>query len=134
MECMTPAMNTGHDGSLTTLHANSPEESISRLTTMVRYVADLPVDVIEANIASAIDLVVQTQRSLDGHRSVTDVVAFDFDRLKGRCLARSLYARDAGNDEGRWVEVPDWVDRLVNSGIAEEEEVAEWKRTYLSVA
>ena len=131
---MLTAMNTGHDGSLTTLHANSPEESISRLTTMVRYVADLPVDVIEANIASAIDLVVQTQRSLDGHRSVTDVVAFDFDRLKGRCLARSLYARDAGNDEGRWVEVPDWVDRLVNSGIAEEEEVAEWKRTYLSVA
>lgn len=44
---MLQAMNTGHDGSLTTLHANAPKEAISRLTTMVRYGVDLPVEVIE---------------------------------------------------------------------------------------
>lgn len=59
---MLSAMNTGHEGSLTTLHANSPKEAISRLVTMVRFVADLPVDVIESQIASAFDLIVQTAR------------------------------------------------------------------------
>ena len=63
---MLQAMNTGHDGSLTTLHANSPSDVVSRLTTMVRYAADLPVDVVESNVASAFDAVVQTARSLDG--------------------------------------------------------------------
>ena len=49
---MLTAMNTGHDGSLTTLHANSPRDVLSRVVTMVRYGVDLPVDVIEANAAS----------------------------------------------------------------------------------
>ena len=59
---MLTAMNTGHDGSLTTLHANSPRDVLSRVVTMVRYGVDLPVDVIEANAASAFDAVVQTSR------------------------------------------------------------------------
>ena len=125
---MLTAMNTGHDGSLTTLHANSPEESISRLTTMVRYVADLPVDVIEANIASAIHLVVQTQRSLDGRRRVTEVVSFSFDREKGRCLTHSLYARNPSEGQGAWQQAPSWLDTVVENGIATEQEVLEWKR------
>ena len=125
---MLTAMNTGHDGSLTTLHANSPAESISRLTTMVRYAADLPVDVIEANIASAIDLVVQTARAMDGSRSVTDVVAFAFDREQGRCVTCRIYGRASFADRGKWDMCPDWVDRLIFEGIAEEEEVEQWKR------
>ena len=125
---MLTAMNTGHDGSLTTLHANSPEESISRLTTMVRYVADLPVDVIEANIASAIHLVVQTQRSLDGRRRVTDVVSFSFDRDKGRCATHRIYARSPDSEQGVWDQIPEWVNRIANDGIASEEEVEAWKR------
>lgn len=125
---MLTAMNTGHDGSLTTLHANSPEESISRLTTMVRYVADLPVDVIEANIASAIDLVVQTQRALDGVRRVTAVVSFSFDRDRGRCATLPVYERRFGQDRGSWSRVPEWFSRLVEDGIAGEEEVFLWKR------
>ena len=124
---MLTAMNTGHDGSLTTLHANSPAESVSRLTTMVRYAADLPVDVIEANIASAIDLVVQTQRSMDGMRRVTDVVSFSFDRATGRCLAESIYERREGTAEGFWLSCPPWVDDLAANGIADEEEVRTWK-------
>ena len=125
---MLTAMNTGHDGSLTTLHANSPEESISRLTTMVRYVADLPVDVIEANIASAIDLVVQTQRALDGIRRVTAVVSFSFDRDRGRCATLPVYERRFGQDAGSWSRVPEWFGRLVEDGVASEEEVLLWKR------
>ncbi len=130
---MLTAMNTGHDGSLTTLHANSPAESISRLTTMVRYVAELPVDVIEANIASAIDLVVQTQRAMDGSRMVTDVVALDFDDDRGRCVTRPIYARGRPGDRGGWVDVPHWVDELPMRGLAESEEVESWKRACLSL-
>ena len=67
---MLQAMSTGHDGSLTTLHANSPQETVSRLATMVRYGAELPVSVIEAQIATAIDVVVQTTRYPDGSRGI----------------------------------------------------------------
>lgn len=125
---MLQAMNTGHDGSLTTLHANSPAESVARLTTMVRYEADLPVDVIEANIASAIHLVVQTQRVPDGSRQVCELVTFSFDRDKGRCNACRLYVRPMGKDHGVWVSVPEWLDVLPLQGIATKEEVAAWKR------
>ena len=125
---MLTAMNTGHDGSLTTLHANSPEESIARLTTMVRYVADLPVDVIEANIASALDLVVQTQRSLDGKRRVTDVVALRFSRERGRCESHPLYTRKVSDEQGKWICEPEWITRLVEEGVATREEVEAWRR------
>lgn len=125
---MLTAMNTGHEGSLTTLHANSPSESISRLTTMVRYVAELPVDVIEANIASAIDLVVQTRRALDGRRYVSDIVEFEFDDGKGRCVAKSLYARSIGAATGTWEAVPAWVADLQAREVAGEGEVQAWMR------
>lgn len=125
---MLQAMNTGHDGSLTTLHANSPAESVSRLTTMVRYESDLPIDVIEANIASAIHLVVQTQRAPDGSRRVSEVVAFVYDRDKGRCDTRGIYERDHGSPSGRWLSTPGWVHELPRMGIASEQEVREWKR------
>ena len=124
---MLTAMNTGHDGSLTTLHANSPEESVSRLTTMVRYVADLPVDVIEANIASAIDLVVQTQRALDGRRRVTDVVTLLYSRERGRCESHPLYTRKAGDERGKWMGEPEWVGQLAEEGVATREEVEAWR-------
>ena len=125
---MLTAMNTGHDGSLTTLHANSPAESISRLTTMVRYVADLPVDVIEANIASAIDMVVQTERAMDGSRRVSEVVSFFFDAEKGRCKTKRIYARGDGEAQGEWLHAPSWIDELPRKGISDESEVGEWKR------
>ena len=129
---MLTAMNTGHDGSLTTLHANSPAESISRLTTMVRYVAELPVDVIEANIASAIDLVVQTQRAMDGSRMVSEVVALEFDYERGRCVTRPIYERAGGAEGGRWANVPGWIDELPAKGLADEGEVESWKHACLS--
>lgn len=125
---MLQAMNTGHDGSLTTLHANSPEESVSRLATMVRFGADLPIDVIEANIANAIHLVVQTERALDGTRRVSEVVRFSFDRSSGRCRTHRLYQRPLGSGQGAWEDEPPWLAELAVRGIATAEEVDAWRR------
>ena len=80
---MLQAMNTGHDGSLTTLHANSPRDSISRLEILVMMAGfDLPVRAIREQIASAIDLVIQTTRLRDGSRkivAITEVVGMEGD-------------------------------------------------------
>ena len=69
---MLQAMNTGHDGSLTTAHANSPRDALSRLETMVLMSGlDLPVRAIREQVSSAIDLVVQQSRIRDGSRKIT---------------------------------------------------------------
>jgi len=71
---MLQAMNTGHDGSLTTGHANSPRDMLSRLETMVLMAGvDLPVRAIREQIASAIDLIVHQNRMQDGNRKITHI-------------------------------------------------------------
>jgi pilus assembly protein CpaF len=71
---MLQAMNTGHDGSLTTGHANSPRDMLSRLETMVLMSGmNLPVKAIRDQIASAIDLIIQQARLLDGSRKITHI-------------------------------------------------------------
>ena len=71
---MLQAMNTGHDGSLTTLHANTPRDAISRLETMCLMAGiDFPIKVIREQIASAIDLIVQQSRMRDGSRKITQI-------------------------------------------------------------
>ncbi len=71
---MLQAMNTGHDGSLTTLHANSPRDALSRLETMVLMAGiDFPVRVVREQIASAIDLIVQQMRLRDGSRKIVQI-------------------------------------------------------------
>ena len=71
---MLQAMNTGHDGSLTTLHANTPRDALSRTETMVLMAGmDLPVKVIRQQISAAIDLIVQQTRLKDGSRKVTAI-------------------------------------------------------------
>jgi len=71
---MLQAMNTGHDGSLTTGHANSPRDMLSRLETMVLMAGlDLPVRAIREQIASAIDLIVHQNRLRDGSRKITKI-------------------------------------------------------------
>ena len=72
---MLQAMNTGHDGSLSTIHANSPRDALSRLETLVLMAGmDLPSRAIREQIVAALDLVVQLERSEDGRRRVTHVV------------------------------------------------------------
>jgi len=71
---MLQAMNTGHDGSLTTVHSNSPRDAISRLETLVLMAGmDLPLKVVRTQISSAIDLIVQQTRLKDGQRKVTSI-------------------------------------------------------------
>lgn len=71
---MLQAMNTGHDGSLTTLHSNSPRDALSRLETMSMYSGiELPEKNIKSQIASAIDIVIQVSRLQDGSRKITSV-------------------------------------------------------------
>lgn len=71
---MLQAMNTGHDGSLTTIHANTPRDVIARLETLVLMAGfDLPLRVVRAQITSAVDLIVQQERLHDGSRKITHV-------------------------------------------------------------
>ena len=71
---MLQAMNTGHDGSLTTIHANSARDALMRLETMVAMTGfDLPLRAVRAQIASAVDLVIQVARLSDGTRCVTSI-------------------------------------------------------------
>ena len=129
---MLQAMNTGHDGSLTTLHANAPQDAILRLSTMVRYAGDLPVDVIEAQIASALDCIVQTARAPDGHRFVSDVVEVAFDRGR-RCVElKPLFVWERFDATGAWVALPSWLDELPLAGVCTREEVEAWKQVICS--
>jgi pilus assembly protein CpaF len=78
---MLQAMNTGHEGSMTTLHANSPQEAVSRLETLCLMSGlDLPVSAIRAQIASSVHLIVQQARFSDGSRrvvNIAEVTGFD---------------------------------------------------------
>ena len=82
---MLQAMNTGHEGSLSTLHANTPRDALRRLETMVLLAGvDLPLRAIREQIASAIDVVVQLNRDAEGRRlvtSITEVVGMEGDVL-----------------------------------------------------
>jgi pilus assembly protein CpaF len=71
---MLQAMNTGHEGSLTTIHANSPRDALSRVETLVLTAGvDLPLRAIREQIASAFDLLVQITRLVDGTRRITHI-------------------------------------------------------------
>ncbi|NLE43542.1 MAG: Flp pilus assembly complex ATPase component TadA [Chloroflexi bacterium] len=75
---MLQAMNTGHDGGMTTIHANSPRDAVARLETLVLMAGlDLPLHVARSQIASALDLIVQQARLEDGSRRVTQVSAVE---------------------------------------------------------
>jgi pilus assembly protein CpaF len=98
---MLQAMNTGHDGSLTTVHANSPRDSLSRLETMVLMAGiDLPIRAIRDQVASALDLVVQIARLKDGTRrvvAITEVEGMESDVITLQDLFTFDYG--AGRDE-----------------------------------
>jgi pilus assembly protein CpaF len=75
---MLQAMNTGHQGSLTTLHANSPEDALIRLESMVLMAGlDMPVAAIRRMIAGAVEVIIQQRRREDGRRVVSEVVGID---------------------------------------------------------
>jgi pilus assembly protein CpaF len=121
------AMNTGHDGSITTVHSNSPRDSLSRLETMVLMAGvELPQRTIREQMASAIDLIVHQARLKDGSRRITHIT--EVDHLEGDIITlQDLFVFDfhAGVDEhGRYLGVlrttglrPRFVDTLADRGV-----------------
>jgi pilus assembly protein CpaF len=93
---MLQAMNTGHDGSLTTVHSNSPRDTLSRIETMVLMAGfDLPVRAIREQIASAVDLIVHVSRLKDGTRRVTHVT--EVEGMEGEIITlQDLFLFDYG--------------------------------------
>jgi pilus assembly protein CpaF len=85
---MLQAMNTGHDGSLTTIHANSPRDALARTETLVLTAGfDLPLKAIRDQIASAFDLIIHTQRLVDGRRRITHIT--EVARVEGDVITLS---------------------------------------------
>ena len=122
---MLQAMNTGHDGSLTTLHANSPADVISRLIMMSRYGMDLPVEVIEEQIGSALNLIVQIDRFADGKRRVTQVCSCQSTR-QGIEL-ETLVQWEVSSCSYVWKAAPPWLDALSQNPYVTAEEVTQWR-------
>ena len=102
---MLQAMNTGHDGSLTTAHANSPRDVLSRLETMVLMAGmELPVKAVREQISSAIDLIIQQSRIKDGTRKITHIT--EVQRLEGDTIVLQdlfTYVQDYIDDRGKSV-------------------------------
>ena len=102
---MLQAMNTGHDGSLTTVHANSPRDALARLETLVMMAGfDLPLKAIREQIASAIHIIVQISRERDGSRKVTHVS--EITKMEGDIITMQdifLYRHDGWTEDGKMV-------------------------------
>jgi len=124
---MLQAMNTGHDGSLTTVHANSPRDVISRLETMVLMSGmDLPSRAIREQIASAVDIIIHESRMSDGSRKVTAIT--EVTGLEGsQIVMQDLFAfQQTGVDSSGKIigvmhptgAVPTWIDQVKSRGIA----------------
>jgi pilus assembly protein CpaF len=100
---MLQAMNTGHDGSLTTLHSNSPRDAISRLETMAMMAGlEMPLIALRTQIAAAIDLIVHMERLSDGTRKVTRIT--EVPRMEGDIVTLSdifLFKQTGIGEDGR---------------------------------
>jgi pilus assembly protein CpaF len=128
---MLQAMNTGHDGSMTTTHANSPEEAIRRLETLVLMSGlDLPSRAIREQIAGSVDLIVQQSRLSDGTRkitSITEVVGMEDDQVELQeifCFHRTGTGA-GGSAEGRFQAtglLPSYLEDLIRLGLIHGEE------------
>mgnify|MGYP004561984019 FL=1 len=127
---MLQAMTTGHDGSLTTLHAGSPREAMARLVTMVRYGMELPTEVIEGQIVSALDLIVQQDRVFGGGRRITQIASRKRGFFEGgeRFPYSTLVRWDKEAGAYVWERAPEWIDELVIDGLATQEEVERWRQ------
>ena len=100
---MLQAMNTGHDGSMTTIHANSPRDALGRIENMIGMSGvDLPLKVVRSNVASAINVVIQISRMSDGMRrmvSVTEVVGMEGEIVTMQEIFK--FNRQATDNSGR---------------------------------
>jgi pilus assembly protein CpaF len=123
---MLQAMNTGHDGSLTTIHANTPRDALSRLETMVAMGSlNIPESALRRQIASAIDVVVQVSRLSDGTRKVISLAEItgmegDIVSMQDIFVFRKRGIRDNGEVLGEFIPTgirPKFAEKLLVSGI-----------------
>lgn len=132
---MLQAMNTGHDGSLTTAHANNPRDALARLENMVMMAGfELPSSAIREQIASAIDLIVQQTRMPDGSRkivAITEVTGVE--RVGGTCVFQLLdifkFEQEGFDEKGKVVgyhtatgNIPYFIEELRNCGKVREDD------------
>lgn len=125
---MLQAMNTGHDGSLTTLHAGTPQETVLRLVLMARFGMDLPPELVEEQIASALDLIVMSRRLKDGSRVITELAEVCRAASGGVELRTSVEYR-LGDRSWRLVSEPAFVAAGLECGLLSEEEVRGWRQS-----
>ena len=123
---MLQAMNTGHDGSLTTAHANTPRDVLSRLETMVLMAGmELPVRAVRSQVSSAIDLILQQSRIRDGSRKITyitEVQGMEGDTIILQDLFRYVqdYIDERGKSIGHYESMglmPSFMDKFKMNGI-----------------
>ena len=123
---MLQAMNTGHDGSLSTLHANNPRDALARLETMVLMAGtELPSHAIRQQISSALDLIVHQDRMRDGTRKITHIT--EVQRMEGEeIITQDLFVLHhlGVNDDGKLLVEhrpvgvqPLFVDKLAAQGV-----------------
>ncbi|MFM2093493.1 MAG: hypothetical protein RIS70_617 [Planctomycetota bacterium] len=123
---MLQAMNTGHEGSMTTIHSNTPRDAIARLETLIMMSGfELPIKAMRAQIASAVDLIIQTNRLQGGKRRVThitEIIGMEQDTV----VMQDIYhyqqegIDEQGKARGRFESTgirPAFMDRLESSGV-----------------
>jgi hypothetical protein len=119
---MLQAMNTGHDGSMTTVHANSAAEVIERLEVLVLMAADLPVVSIHRQIESAIDIIVHIARQAGGRRTVTQISeVFGIDPQTQQVVIRDIFNFRDGLTLQPTGYLPTFVDELVRKNLLDVE-------------
>lgn len=126
-ECidMLQAMNTGHDGSLTTLHAGSAQEAVSRLVLMARLGMDLPAALIEEQVATALDLIVMSRRMPDGSRAISSTSEVERAETGAVRLSETV-SFDAATRRWHLEHVPLFIRSAVREGRLGEREVEAW--------
>ena len=123
---MLQAMNTGHEGSMTTLHANTPRDAIARVETMIMMSGvELPLKAMRQQIASAVDLIIQANRLQGGPRkitSITEIVGMEQETVVMQDIYR--YVQTGVNEQGRAIGRfestgirPTFMDRLETAGV-----------------
>lgn len=117
---MLQAMNTGHDGSMTTLHANNANDAMLRLEVLVQMAANLPVSSIHRQICSAVDLVVQLHRLRDGRRVVSQITqVVGIDKEQGGILTRDLFVLEGEDADAHMMatgSLPTFMEELLVTG------------------
>jgi Flp pilus assembly CpaF family ATPase len=118
---MLQAMNTGHDGSLTTIHANNSKDVILRLEVLVQMAADLPVESIRQQIASAVDVIVQLKRMRDGRRCLSQITEVaGINPVTGQLEMRDLFLLDDAEAKDAQLQptgrLPTFISELISTG------------------